>query len=117
MFTKRELIVGLSLGVLLGITQLLNLQRTPEPIEQFPPLAELISDRIAWPTGVMLKTPRIVLIRDSGLLLGHARINAGVPLRALELSKDGILTIDYAGTRVHFYLGSPRPRKSHASES
>lgn len=76
-----------------------HLNTAPPKMQGMPSMAELISDRVAWPCGLMLTKDTRVLIVDGTTNTGFVVINAGVIVKATGLTADGKVRIEWSGQK------------------
>jgi len=91
--TKGAALLGAVSGLLLGGLAIYRLEAVPPEINKYPTVAEILRPNVAWPTYVTLLKDQRVLVKKKGLLRGFVVINAGVTLKAIDLTKDGKVVV------------------------
>jgi len=90
---KSAALMGSVSGLLLGSVAMYRLHADPPEIDKYPTVAEILRPNVAWPTYVTLLKDQRVLVKKKGIPVGRVVINAGVTLKAIDLTKDGSVVV------------------------
>jgi len=98
---KRIWITSAVCGALLAGIQIYHLEAIPPEANSSPTFAELIQPLVRWPCEVTLKKNLHFLVKKHGMPVGYVVANAGIQLTAYDLTKDGMVEVQFVDQIVH----------------